>query len=35
VIIDDATQTWPAMKELTVKNLFQVCLLRIIEIIFF
>ncbi len=25
VIIDDATDTWPAMKELTVKKLFQVC----------
>lgn len=24
VIIDDATQTWPAMKELTVKSLFEV-----------
>jgi hypothetical protein len=24
VIVDDATQTWPAMKEFTVKNLFQV-----------
>lgn len=24
VIIDDATQTWPAMKELTVKKLFRV-----------
>jgi len=26
VIIDDATQNWPAMKKLTVKTLFEVCL---------
>ena len=26
VIVDDATQDWSAMKELTIEKLFRVCL---------